>query len=148
MQKWWKNSTPSLPCGFRFLQNPNFWDGVFLHKDHDGMYQNNKRIYHWADPFEQVTPGFLDLDMKDATCALNEHSIINVDESFPILASLCPKIRSGVLPRLPKPKFSTRSGNVVGVQAVSLEIMQIVTSTVRAIYQGHCIGECCILASL
>ena len=45
-------------------------------------------------------------------------------------------------------------GNVVGVQAVSLEIMQIVTSTIRDIYlpcvqcRGHCIGECCILASL
>ena len=47
------------------------------------------------------------------------------------------------------------SGNVVGVYAVSLEIMQIVTSTIRTNYlpwvqckEGHCIGECCILASL
>ena len=46
------------------------------------------------------------------------------------------------------------SGNVVGVHAVSLEIMQFVTSTIRTIYlpcvqcRGHCIGECCILASL
>ena len=47
------------------------------------------------------------------------------------------------------------SGNVVGVHAVSLEIMQNVTSTIRTIYlpwvqckRGHCIGECCILASL
>ena len=40
-----------------------------------------------------------------------------------------------------------RSGNVVGVHAVSLEIMQIVTSRIRTNYLGHCIGECCILAS-
>ena len=47
------------------------------------------------------------------------------------------------------------SGNVVGVHAVSLEIMQFVTSTnphnlptLGAVYEGHCIGECCILASL
>ena len=41
------------------------------------------------------------------------------------------------------------SGNVVGVP---LKIMQIVTPTIRTIYlpwvQGHCIGECCIQASL
>ena len=46
------------------------------------------------------------------------------------------------------------SGNVKGVHAVSLEIMQIVTSTIPQFtypgcsVEGHCIGECCILASL
>ena len=46
------------------------------------------------------------------------------------------------------------SGNVVGVHAVSLEIMQNVTSTIRTIYlpwvqcKRTLHRECCILASL
>ena len=37
--------------------------------------------FPWLSPFEQVRPGFLFLDVKDVTCALNEHSIIDVAEA-------------------------------------------------------------------
>ena len=47
--------------------------------------------FPWLGPFEQVRPGFLVLDVKDVTCALNEHSIVDVGGSLYriILASLC-----------------------------------------------------------
>ena len=37
---------------------------------------------HWAGPVAKVRPGVLVLDVECATCALDEHSIIDVGGSF------------------------------------------------------------------